>query len=99
MDLPSHSAEVLKKVIERAKKELGDPQRPRETLRAMKRRKLRAARQLELIKSVMASWLSNSPEAQVFQIKESEIIMAPVKKRRPRRKPSKILDGAKADER
>jgi hypothetical protein len=99
MSEASPSQAVLLKVIERAKRELGDPQRPGETQRVMKRRKRRAARQLELIKSVMASWLSNSPDAQVFQIKESEIIMAPVKKRRPRRKPAKILDGAKADER
>lgn len=92
MDEPSHSAIVLKKVIERAKKELGDPQRPGETQRFMKRRKRRAARQLELIKLVLQSWLTNSQDAGVFQIEEDEIILPPPKKRKPRGKPKQRTD-------
>lgn len=91
--VPSHSQAVLLKVIERAKKELGDPQRPGETQRAMKRRKRRAARQLELIKLVLSSWLTQNPDAPVFQISENEIVMAPPKKRRPRKKIPKGPDG------
>lgn len=97
MDEPSQSVVVVRKVIERAKKELGEPQRPGETQRAMKRRKRRAARQLELIKQVLSSWLQNNPDAPVFQLKEDEIIMAPPKKRRPRRKIPRGPDGKPLD--
>ena len=97
MSEPSPSQAVLLKVIERAKRELGDPQRPGETQRVMKRRKRRAARQLELINLVLASWLKNNEDAKVFQIKEDEIVMAPPKKRKPRRKIPKGPDGKPID--
>jgi len=93
----SHSKAVLLKVIARAKKELGDPQRPGETQRLMKRRKRRAARQLELINLVLTSWLKNNEEEEVFQIKEDEIVMAPPKKRKPRKKNPKATDAKPID--